>query len=100
MKTHSKVFLADASDRAKGAKKLLNEFNLQTGGTVALKANYNSDDPVPATTHPVTLRVLAEHLAKNSNSLIMAERSGMGNTANCLKTGAQSGSPKSWASSS
>jgi uncharacterized protein (DUF362 family) len=81
----SQVFLADASDRTTGIQRLLSEFDLHTEGTIALKANYNSDDPFPATTHPETLRVLAEHLKKNSSALIMAERSGMGNTTAVLK---------------
>ena len=66
-------------------KKLLDEFDIHTEGTIALKANYNSYDPFPATTQPETLRVLAEYLKKNSRSLIMAERSGMGNTSTILK---------------
>jgi uncharacterized protein (DUF362 family) len=66
-------------------QKLLDEFDLNTDGTIALKANYNSDDPFPATTHPETLSLLAEHLKRNSRNLIMAERSGMGNTANVLR---------------
>lgn len=81
----SQVFLADASDRIAGVQKLLNEFDLNTEGTIALKANYNSDDPFPATTHPDTLRILAEHLKENSRQLIMAERSGMGNTIGVLR---------------
>ncbi len=85
MIAHSQVLLADASDRVKGVQKLLEEFYLHTDGTIALKANYNSDDPFPATTHPETLRVIAEHLRNNSRSLTMAERSGMGNTSTVLK---------------
>lgn len=81
----SQVILADASDRVSGVQKLLAKFDLNTDGTIALKANYNSDDPFPATTHPETLRVLAEHLKSNSRNLIMAERSGMGNTSSVLK---------------
>jgi uncharacterized protein (DUF362 family) len=81
----SQVLLADASDRTKGVQKHLEHFDLNTEGTIALKANYNSDDPFPATTHPESLKLLAEHLKKNSRSLIMAERSGMGNTSNVLK---------------
>jgi len=81
----SQVLLADASDRVNGVQKLLNEFDLHTNETIALKANYNSDDPFPATTHPETLKMLAEHLKKSSRSLIMAERSGMGNTSSVLK---------------
>jgi uncharacterized protein (DUF362 family) len=85
MADHSQVLLTNVSNRAKGIHKLLDEFDLHTEGTIALKANYNSDDPFPATTHPETLRVLVEHLKKNSRSLIMAERSGMGNTSSVLK---------------
>ena len=48
----SRVFLADASDKPYGLQKLLEEFDLHTEGTVALKANYNSDDPFPATHIP------------------------------------------------
>jgi uncharacterized protein (DUF362 family) len=81
----SQVILADASDRVSGVQKLLDEFDLHTDGTIALKANYNSDDSFPATTHPETLSLLAEHLKKNSRNLIMAERSGMGHTANVLR---------------
>jgi uncharacterized protein (DUF362 family) len=81
----SQVLLADASDRTEGVQKLLDEFDLHTENTIALKANYNSDDSFPATTHPETLRVLAEHLKKNSHNLIMAERSGMGKTSSVLK---------------
>lgn len=85
MNDHSPVFLADASDRTAGVKKLLAEFELGTDGTVALKANYNSDDPFPATTHPKTLNSIAQHLIKSARTLVMAERSGMGNTTAVLE---------------
>lgn len=85
MNDQSPVFLADASDRIAGIKKLLAEFELDTDGTVALKANYNSDDPFPATTHPMTLRSIAERLIKSARTLVMAERSGMGNTTAVLE---------------
>ncbi len=82
----SEVFLIDASDRAKGIKRLFQEFDLTGDGTVALKANYNSDDPFPATTHSETLRTLVEFLkASGSGDIIMAERSGMGYTPRVLK---------------
>jgi uncharacterized protein (DUF362 family) len=86
MANRSQVLLADASDREMGIKKLLDKFDLHTEGTIALKANYNSDDPFPATTHLETLSVLVEHLVKSSHDLIMAERSGMGNTSIVLKS--------------
>jgi len=64
MVDRSRVLLANASDRVKGLQALFEEFDLYTDGTIALKANYNSDDPFPASTHPETLRVLAEFLKK------------------------------------
>jgi uncharacterized protein (DUF362 family) len=81
----SKVYLIDSSDRDRAIGALLEQFDLGSGGTVALKANYNSDDPFPATTHPDTLRILAEHLTARSSKLVMAERSGMGDTSRVLK---------------
>lgn len=82
----SKVFLADASDRSRGIKRLFEEFDLGTDGIVALKANYNSDDPFPATTHIQTLRTLVELLKSNTSvRIIMAERSGMGYTPRVLE---------------
>ncbi|MGA9098213.1 MAG: hypothetical protein WB392_04700, partial [Methanotrichaceae archaeon] len=69
----SNVFLADASDRSQGIKRLFEEFDLRAEGVVALKANYNSDDPFPATTHIQTLKTLVELLkAETSAQIIMA----------------------------
>lgn len=82
----SKVFLADASDRPQGIKKLFEKFDLRTDGVVALKANYNSDDPFPASTHIQTLKALVELLkAEEPGQIIMAERSGMGYTPRVLE---------------
>jgi uncharacterized protein (DUF362 family) len=82
----SKVFLTRASNRALGIKRLLWEFDLGSGGSIALKANYNSDDPFPATTHIDTLRSLVEGLKTGGNfKITMAERSGMGVTGKVLK---------------
>ena len=82
----SKVFLISASKRAEGIKRLLEEFDLGNGGSIALKANYNSDDPFPATTHIDTLRYLVEGLKTDGPfKITMAERSGMGVTAEVLK---------------
>jgi uncharacterized protein (DUF362 family) len=46
-----------------------------------LKANYNSADPFPATTHPDTLRVVVALLRqRNCGKIMLVERSGMGST--------------------
>jgi uncharacterized protein (DUF362 family) len=64
----------------------LQEFDLATSGTVAIKANFNSDDAFPATTHLVTLRTIIELLRTSMpDDIIMAERSGMGYTPKVLK---------------
>lgn len=82
----SKVFLIDASNRPDNIERLLLEFDLATNGVIALKANYNSDDPFPGTTHPETLEILVEELkALGPGEIIMAERSGMGYTPEVLR---------------
>ena len=51
------VFIADGSNRIRGIQKALGAFDLSvfSGSRVALKANYNSADPFPASTHIDTL---------------------------------------------
>jgi len=82
------VFVLKTADRAKGVPALLEKLDLTgySGKDVALKANYNSADPFPASTHLDTLRALVQGL-KNSgaSSITMAERSGMGNTEEVLE---------------
>ncbi len=51
------------------------------GKDVYLKANYNSADGFPATTHPETLRLVVQSLrARKCGRIFLAERSGMGST--------------------
>lgn len=89
MKSRGKeVFLIKTEDRYFGIKSLLNQFDLKnySGKRVALKANFNSAHPFPASTHIDTLNVLAKIL-KNAkiSDLTLAERSGMGNTREVLE---------------
>jgi uncharacterized protein (DUF362 family) len=82
------VFLLKTSDRDFGVKKLLSRFRLGrfSGKRVALKANFNSADPFPASTHPDTMRVIVEVLKKAGVSgITLAERSGMGATRRVLE---------------
>lgn len=81
------VFVLKTSDRAAGIPALLNEIGLgdYAGKVVALKANFNSADPFPASTHLDTLRALIRGLKDaKSSSITLAERSGMGNTEEVL----------------
>ena len=51
-----------------------------------MKANYNSADPFPASTHPDTLRAIVEVLkTAGAPSVTLAERSGMGMTRRVLE---------------
>ncbi len=82
------VFILKTSDRVKGVPELLNKIGLNdySAKQVALKANYNSADPFPASTHLDTLRALVETLkSAGANDVTLAERSGMGDTEHVLE---------------
>jgi uncharacterized protein (DUF362 family) len=83
----SEVFVLKTMDRAAGVSALLCRFDLgdYSGKQVALKANFNSADPFPASTHLDTLRAVVQAV-KNAGAgdIILAERSGMGDTEQVL----------------
>jgi uncharacterized protein (DUF362 family) len=82
------VFILKTSNRATGVKKLLSQFGLDeySGKRVALKANFNSADSFPASTHPDTLRAIMETLkGANVGDVTLVERSGMGDTRRVLE---------------
>ena len=84
----AEVFVLKTTDRAKGIPLVLSKVGLAdySGKKVALKANFNSADPFPASTHLDTLRTLVEALKKaGASDVILAERSGMGNTKQVLE---------------
>ena len=83
----SKVYVIKTGDRKMGVQELLNKFELEklSGKTVAMKANYNSSDPFPASTHIENLSVIVEDLKKRKAKVVLAERSGMGNTKKVLE---------------
>lgn len=86
---HSKVVVIKTNDRKAGIQQAMQEFDLGSfqGANVAVKANYNSADPFPASTHPDTLRALATGLKKQgAKSLALVERSGMGDTPYVLES--------------
>lgn len=57
------------------------------GKRVALKANYNSDDEFPASTHMDTLTAIVKWLKNDAKAskIVLAERSGMGDTREVLE---------------
>ena len=82
------IFIADASDRAAGVGTVLSQYDLSVfnGAAVALKANFNSDDDFPASSHIDTVRAIAQSvLERKPKKLTLAERSGMGNTRTVLE---------------
>jgi len=84
----SEVFMVTSQDRVTAIRNLLREFNLadSKGAMVALKANYNSGDPFPASTHIDTLRAIVQGLnGAGATRIVLAERSGMGDTRQVLE---------------
>ena len=82
------VFILKTMDRAAGVPALLKKFGLDdySGKQVALKANFNSADPFPASTHLDTLRAIVENLKNaGASGITLAERSGMGDTEQVLE---------------
>jgi len=82
------VFILKTNDRATGVPALMSKFDLPdfSSKTVALKANFNSADPFPASTHIDTLRAIVETLkSTGADGITLAERSGMGDTEHVLE---------------
>jgi uncharacterized protein (DUF362 family) len=82
----SKIYILRTQNR-RDIEKLMRRFNLSElkGGGVAIKANYNSADPFPATTHLETLSTILDVLNGLNAKIVLAERSGMGETARVLE---------------
>lgn len=71
----SEVYLVKTNDRGTGIKELLKHFDLGdlSGKRIAIKANYNSQDPFPASTHIETLGTLVDALKEKGANLVLAE---------------------------
>jgi uncharacterized protein (DUF362 family) len=85
---NAEVFIIKTDSRESGVNRLLENFDMEKfqDQNVAVKANYNSSDPFPASTHPETLRLLISSIKKHCpNNIVMAERSGMGDTSDVLE---------------
>ena len=85
----SQVYVVETSDRREGVRMLLGEFGDIDfrDKSVALKANFNSADPPPASTHLDTLEALMGYLrGAGAGDVTLAERSGMGNTRAVLES--------------
>ena len=83
------VFMMKTDKREEGIEELIENFDISDfeSKKIALKANFNSADPFPASTHPDTLRTLVRSIKKGEpEKITLAERSGMGDTRIVLKT--------------
>ncbi|MFY9193954.1 MAG: DUF362 domain-containing protein [Methanoculleus sp.] len=79
----SEVYVVEASDRSHAVAELWHEVGLPSleGREVAVKANFNSDDPFPASTHPETLEAIFGQIRDaGARKVRLGERSGMGET--------------------
>src|SRR5512139_1372619 len=102
----SQVFVADSSDRAAAIRSLFEHADLTgsgglagpsgladpagsgalSGKRVVVKANFNSADPFPASTHPDTLGTIVTLLQEaGAREITLVERSGMGDTRSNLE---------------
>lgn len=82
------VFITGEKSRAAGIRKILGAFDFSrfSDKSVAIKANFNSADPFPASTHIETLDAVYDIIAKSHPARVtLAERSGMGDTRQVLE---------------
>jgi uncharacterized protein (DUF362 family) len=83
------VVLVKTRDRVAGIRKALDLWgqNPLAGKAVALKANFNSANLSPASTHPDTLRTIIQGIwGMGAGSITLAERSGSADTRTVLTT--------------
>lgn len=89
----SRVAFVRTRDRADGVRRAVAllgfdqpGMNPIRGTDVLIKANFNSADPAPASTHPDVLRALVTELQSlGAGGLTLGERSGMGDTGAVLQ---------------
>jgi uncharacterized protein (DUF362 family) len=89
MAARTEVYIAGSKDRRAGVRNVLDAFDLSSmaGSSVAIKANYNSADSFPASTHIDTLdTVCSALLEQQPANLTLGERSGMGTTRAVLES--------------
>ncbi len=82
------VFLSESSGREAAVRSLLHKIDVTDvlGKSVVLKANFNSADPFPASTHPETLTAIVTVLQEaGAREITLTERSGMGDTRGTLE---------------
>ena len=82
------VFITGEKNRITGVQNVLGAFDITmfSGTLVAVKANFNSADPFPASTHIDTLDTICSAILEQYPARVtLVERSGMGNTRSVLE---------------
>ena len=82
------VFITGEKNRIIGVQNVLGAFDITmfSGTLVAVKANFNSADPFPASTHIDTLDTICSAILEQHPARVtLVERSGMGNTRSVLE---------------
>jgi uncharacterized protein (DUF362 family) len=76
------VYAISATDRSQSIFTLLKKFDIESFKTkkIAVKANFNSADPFPASTHYDTLESILNFYSGLDCEIVLVERSGMGRT--------------------
>jgi len=85
----SDVYVIKTVDREQGITELLKRYDLSgyTGKRIAIKANFNSADAFPASTHLDGIRAFLKSLAPvGPSKVVLAERSGMGGTRSVMSS--------------
>ncbi len=84
----SHIALVKTMERREGVRQAIDLLGINPiqGKRVFIKANYNSADATPGSTHPDVLRSLGSRLQEmGAQSLVLGERSGMGITREVLQ---------------
>jgi uncharacterized protein (DUF362 family) len=84
----ARIAFVKTQDRVQGVNKALDLLGINPvqGKNVFLKANFNSADPTPGSTHSDTLSALVQRLqAMGVNGITIGDRSGMGNTRQVMQ---------------
>ncbi len=82
------IAFVKTSDRQAGVRQALEllAINPVQGKTVLLKPNFNSADPAPASSHPLTIRSIVTGLQDmGATKITLADRSGMGHSHDVMQ---------------
>jgi len=83
------IAFVKTSDREAGVRQVLELLGINPiqGKSVLLKPNFNSADPAPASSHPLTIKSIVTSLqGMGATKITLADRSGMGHSRDVMQT--------------